>query len=184
MLCSSAFQRQTASTKYFGAHRYTGTSQSLATPHWLSMKWRIDFKVATISYKLLSTGQPAYLANSISPHAPGSSLRSSDSGSLYVPRTIATTTCLQVAGLQGHATSPGILPDFFCSRCMSDMYHFNHIDGDFEFKSSIFNYFCDFPMPTRFTPNDQQFSFLNYIKVTKDDDIDPDSNVYNVVDNR
>ena len=50
------------------------------------------------------------------------------------------------------------------------------------FKSSIFNYFCDFTIFTRFTPNDQQFSLLNNVKVTKDDDIDPDSNVYNVID--
>ena len=35
-------------------------------------------------------------------------------------------------------------------------------------------------MFTRLTPNDQQFSLLN---VTKDDDIVPDSNVYNVIDN-
>ena len=61
-------------------------------------------------------------------------------------------------------------------------FSFNHIADDFEFKSSIFNYFCDFPMFTRLTPNDQQFSLLNNIKVTKDDDIDPDSNVYNVTD--
>ena len=74
--------------------------------------------------------------------------------------------------------------DFYCSRCMSDMFPFNHIDYDFEFKSSIFNYFCDFLMFTRFMPNDQQFSLLNNIKVTKDDDIDPDSNVYNDDDSK
>ena len=44
------------------------TSQCLPTLHWLPIKWRIDFKVATISYKLLSTGQPSYLASSISLH--------------------------------------------------------------------------------------------------------------------
>ena len=38
-------------------------------------------------------------------------------------------------------------------------------------------------MFTRFTPNDQQFSLLSNIKVTKDDDIDPDSNVYNIIEN-
>ena len=63
------------------------------------------------------------------------------------------------------------------------MFPFNHIHDDFEFKSYIFIYFGDFPMFTRFTPNDQQSSLLNNIKVTKDDDIDPDSNVYNAIDN-
>ena len=42
----------------------TGTTQALATLHWLPVKWRTDFKVATLTYKLLSTGQPSYLVNS------------------------------------------------------------------------------------------------------------------------
>ena len=70
---------------------YAGTSQSFATLHWFIFKWRIDFKVATISYKLLLTRQSSSLASSISRHAPGHSLRSSDSGSLYVPRTKLVT---------------------------------------------------------------------------------------------
>ena len=68
-------------------YSYTGTSQSIATLHCLPIKWRFDFKVATIVYKLLR--QPSYLASSIYPHAP--SAHSSDSGSLYVPRTKLVT---------------------------------------------------------------------------------------------
>ena len=56
----------------------TGTTQALATLHWLPVKWRIDFKVATLTYKLLSTGQPSYLVNSVSIYIPGRSLRSTD----------------------------------------------------------------------------------------------------------
>ena len=56
-------------------YSYTGTSQSLVTLHWLPIKWRIDFKVATIAYKLLSTGQLSHLASSICLHVPGRSLR-------------------------------------------------------------------------------------------------------------
>ena len=63
------------------------------------------------------------------------------------------------------------------------MFSLSHIDDDFEVKSSIFNCFCEFPMFTIFTPNDQQFSLLNNIRFTKDGDIDPDSNLYNVIDN-
>ena len=66
---------------------WTGTSQSLATLHWLPVKWRVDFKVATISYKLFSTGQPSNLANSISKYVPSRSLRSTGEGTLSVPRT-------------------------------------------------------------------------------------------------
>ena len=77
------------SPEYFGivAHQcgYASTSKSLATLHWIPInKWRIDFKIATISYKFLSTVQPGQL-NLFT--CPGRSLRSSDSGSLYDPRT-------------------------------------------------------------------------------------------------
>ena len=68
-------------------YSYAGTSKSLTVLHWLPIKWRVDLKVAIISYKLLSNGQSFYLASSISLHAHGRSLMSSDSGSLYVPRT-------------------------------------------------------------------------------------------------
>ena len=100
ILCSSVFQRPTlrscsgykilwrASLLVYTATRYISI---LATLHWLPINWRIDFKVATIAHKLLSTGQPSYLASSISPHAPCRSLRSSDFGSLYVPRTKLVT---------------------------------------------------------------------------------------------
>ena len=66
---------------------WTGTSQSLATLHWLPVTWRVDFKVATISYKLLSIGQPSYLANSISKYVPSHSLRSTGECTLSVPLT-------------------------------------------------------------------------------------------------
>ena len=68
-------------------HGWTGTSQSLATLHWLPVKWRVDFKVATISYKLLSTGQPSYLSNSIYMYVPGHSLRSTGVDTLSAPGT-------------------------------------------------------------------------------------------------
>ena len=65
----------------------TGTTQALATLHWLPVKWRIDFKVTTLTYKLLSTGQPSYLVNSVSIYIPGRSMRSTDARTLTVPRT-------------------------------------------------------------------------------------------------
>ena len=46
-------------------HGWTRTTQSLATLHCLPVKLRVDFKVATTFYKLLSTGQPSYLTNSV-----------------------------------------------------------------------------------------------------------------------
>jgi len=38
--------------------------------HWLPIQARIDFKIATLTYKVLSSGQPAYLRELISPYKP------------------------------------------------------------------------------------------------------------------
>ena len=53
------------------------TSQLLSNLHWLPIHKRINFKVATLTYKVLTTQQHAYLHNLISYHQPSRSLRSS-----------------------------------------------------------------------------------------------------------
>ena len=68
-------------------HELPGTTQALAILHWLPIKWRVQFKIATTTYKLLSTGQPSYLASLFTPYVPGRSLRSTGAGTLSVPRT-------------------------------------------------------------------------------------------------
>ena len=67
-------------------HGLPGTTQALATLHWLPVKWRVQFK-STTTYKLLSTGQPSYLASLITAYVLGRSLRSTGAGTLSVPRT-------------------------------------------------------------------------------------------------
>ena len=52
-------------------------SKTLKEIHWLPVKWRIDFKVATTTYKLLESNEPAYLRSRISVRVPRCSLRSS-----------------------------------------------------------------------------------------------------------
>ena len=47
---------------------------------------RIDFKIAVLTYKLLSTGQPSCLACKSTPYVSGRHLRSSESETLTVPR--------------------------------------------------------------------------------------------------
>jgi len=42
--------------------------------HWLPIQARIDFKIATLTYKVLSSGQPAYLRELISPYKPSRQL--------------------------------------------------------------------------------------------------------------
>ena len=65
--------------------RNVSTKHLLSTLHWLPVRRRIDLKIAVLTYKLLSTGQPSYLACKITPHVSGCRLRSSESGILTVP---------------------------------------------------------------------------------------------------
>ena len=58
--------------------------------HWLPIRARIDFKISTLTYKALSSGQPAYLRELISPYTPSCQLRSSDQSLLTIPRTNLT----------------------------------------------------------------------------------------------
>jgi len=51
--------------------------------HWLPVQSRIRFKLATITYKALSTNSPHYLASLIHYHQPVRSLRSSDQHYLH-----------------------------------------------------------------------------------------------------
>jgi len=60
--------------------------------HWLPIRDWIDFKVATVTYRTLSSGHPAYLfyCELISPYHPSLSLRSSNQLLLTVPRANLT----------------------------------------------------------------------------------------------
>ena len=53
---------------------------------WLSIKWRIRFKLATLTFKALHTGRPPYLSDLLQHHEPTRSLCSSSSHQLSVPR--------------------------------------------------------------------------------------------------
>jgi len=55
--------------------------------HWLPVKWRIKFKIATLTFKALETGQPPYLVQQLCAYTPTRALRSSTSKLLQVPRT-------------------------------------------------------------------------------------------------
>lgn len=54
--------------------------------HWLPISQRIDYKVAVLTYKILSSGQPSYLKSLLHPVSSVRTLRSSSNGlSLTVP---------------------------------------------------------------------------------------------------
>jgi len=67
------------------ADRQSHSSSLLQQLHWLPVQSRIHFKLATITYKALSTSSPQYLASLLHPYQPTRSLRSSSQNLLDVP---------------------------------------------------------------------------------------------------
>ena len=60
-------------------------SPILTKLHWLPVKQRIKFKIATITFKTLQNKQPSYLSDLLQYHIPTRSLRSSSQQLLDVP---------------------------------------------------------------------------------------------------
>jgi len=52
--------------------------QQLHSVHRLPIERRISFKLATLAYKVLASGSPAYLSSLLTPYHPAHTLRSSD----------------------------------------------------------------------------------------------------------
>ena len=48
----------------------TGVMDILKDLHWLPIRYRIDFKIATLAYKVRSSSPPVYLLSLISDYAP------------------------------------------------------------------------------------------------------------------
>ena len=53
--------------------------------HWLPFEYRIKFKLATLTHRIISSNEPAYLRSLISHYTPIRTLRSADSHRLAVP---------------------------------------------------------------------------------------------------
>jgi len=65
--------------------RHLSASERLSYLHWLPVHYRIQFKIATLTYKTLATCQPSYLYNLLQPHQPSRALCSSTQQLLQVP---------------------------------------------------------------------------------------------------
>ena len=65
--------------------RSVGASTLLHQLHWLPVGRRIQFKLASLCYRILHTGQPNYLASMLTWYEPVRQLRSSATGLLVVP---------------------------------------------------------------------------------------------------
>jgi hypothetical protein len=68
-----------------GSKRRDHIKPVLRDLHWLPVARRIDYKVALITYKVLITGQPAYLRNLVTEHKPTRHLRSENQRLLAKP---------------------------------------------------------------------------------------------------
>ena len=70
--------------------------------------------------------------------------------------------------------------NYFCSKCISDILPFNYIVDQREYLNVILIFFLNFPIFCNFVSNKQQLHILNNKTVLKNDDIDPDKNIYNL----
>ena len=79
--------------------RLSSSVPLLKSLHWLPVRYRIMFKICTITYQALSNKQPAYLHSMLTPARQPRQLRSSGSDLLSVPRvkTNAGTRAFSVA---------------------------------------------------------------------------------------
>ena len=57
----------------------------LSDLHWLPVRHRISFKIATVTFRVLQSQQPSYLSSLIPRYVPARALRSSSSFSICVP---------------------------------------------------------------------------------------------------
>ena len=65
--------------------RSVSASSLLQQLHWLPVEQRIQFKLASLAYRILQSGQPTYLASMLVPYEPVRQLRSSDTNRLVTP---------------------------------------------------------------------------------------------------
>ena len=65
--------------------RFCHITPVLSDLHWLPVRHRISFKIATVTYRVLQSQQPSYLASLIPRYVPARALRSSSSLSICVP---------------------------------------------------------------------------------------------------
>jgi len=70
-----------------GSARYANITPVLADLHWLPVEYRIQFKIAVTTFKVLTTCEPTYLADIIRFYTPSRSLRSSGKNLLQDTRS-------------------------------------------------------------------------------------------------
>ena len=87
------------------ATTHTRTDNALHVLHWLPIHHRISFKIASLTYKILNSKEPSYLADLLSPYVPARTLRSSNSDFLVEPMA---HTVFGSRAFRSAAPKPGI----------------------------------------------------------------------------
>jgi len=86
--CLKRLQRiQNSVTRIVLQQPSLSSRDTLQQLQWLPVKWRMHFKLASLTYKVLHTSTPSYLSERLHPYVPSHTLRSSSSANLYVPHT-------------------------------------------------------------------------------------------------
>ena len=68
-----------------GTKRHVHITPVLAELHWPPVSARIEFKIALLTFKTLTTHQPSYFRHLLQPHQPSCQLRSASCNMLDVP---------------------------------------------------------------------------------------------------
>ena len=76
---------QNCVAKLVPEYPYISLSAALKFVHWLPITRRIDFKICTLTYKLIRTQTPSYLASLIHSWVPTRALHSSEQDLLHQP---------------------------------------------------------------------------------------------------
>ena len=101
--------------------RYCHITLVLTDLHWLPVRHRIDFKIATTAFKVLHHQQPLYLAQILPRYTPSRSLRSSSSITISAPlrktsmatsKSFSSTASRVWNRLPTHVSSASTLPVF------------------------------------------------------------------------
>ena len=101
--------------------RFCHITPVLADLHWLPIRHRISFKIASIAFKVLHFQQPSYLAALVPRYVPTRSLRSSSSLSICIPsrktamarsKSFSSVASDTWNGLPCHLSSISALPAF------------------------------------------------------------------------
>jgi len=67
----SKLQRvQNTLSRVVGRGQYEHITPALSELHWLPVQQRIDFKVATLTFKVRQSGHPTYLSQQLSDYTP------------------------------------------------------------------------------------------------------------------